>query len=246
MTVAQELDDAIYFLGYGQEPFLYVAHNISQPTFQGGAFAVSSRADLDRAATLGGAEVTSLAGPGGGFETVILDPDGYPLRFVWDQELRNPEVFPSAIVSNFEGEKPRKGEFLRFECRPAMVHKLGHFGVSVKNFHETYDFYTKNFNLVASDIVTDGEDTQRDIGAFLHIDLGETFTDHHSFFFMEMPSQHVHHSSFEVHDFDTQMLGHKFLAQKGYLLEWGHHTPQNQVFDYWRDPVSGFVSRLSV
>jgi hypothetical protein len=40
--------------------------------------------------------------------------------------------------------------------------------------------------------------------------------DHHCFFFFEGPKIHIHHSSFEVHDFDIQLLGHNWLVQKGY------------------------------
>jgi hypothetical protein len=35
------------------------------------------------------------------------------------------------------------------------------------------------------------------------------------------PKFHVHHSSFEVQDFDIQALGHQWLRDKGYDLVWG-------------------------
>lgn len=46
---------------------------------------------------------------------------------------------------------------------------------------------------------------------------------------------HVHHSSFEVNDFDTQSLGHDFLRSKGWTNCWGlgRHVLGSQVFDYW-------------
>jgi hypothetical protein len=31
----------------------------------------------------------------------------------------------------------------------------------------------------------------------------------------------VAHSAFEVHDFDTEQLGHSYLESKGYELCWG-------------------------
>jgi len=51
------------------------------------------------------------------------------------------------------------------------------------------------------------------------------------------PTGHVHHSSFEVHDFDTQLLGHKWLAKKNYKPVWGvgRHILGSQIFDYWWD-----------
>lgn len=59
--------------------------------------------------------------------------------------------------------------------------------------------------------------------------------DHHCFFFFEGPKPHVHHSSFETHDFDTQLLGHDWLRHKGYENCWGvgRHIMGSQIFDYW-------------
>jgi hypothetical protein len=51
----------------------------------------------------------------------------------------------------------------------------------------------------------------------------------------------LHHCSFEVADFDTQLIGHEWLAQRGYKPVWGvgRHILGSQIFDYWKDP-SGF------
>ena len=53
---------------------------------------------------------------------------------------------------------------------------------------------------------------------------------------------HVHHSSFETHDFDAQVLGHDWLRQQGYTNCWGvgRHIMGSQIFDYWFDP-SNFI-----
>ena len=47
------------------------------------------------------------------------------------------------------------------------------------------------------------------MGFFGHIDRGDEYVDHHSFFMTKNHVSHVHHASFEVHDFDTQLLGHQ-------------------------------------
>ena len=54
---------------------------------------------------------------------------------------------------------------------------------------------------------------RKEVGFFAHIDRGELYVDHHSFFMSSNPTGHVHHCSFEVHDFDTQLLGHKYELQ---------------------------------
>ena len=45
----------------------------------------------------------------------------------------------------------------------------------------------------------------------------------------------MHHTSYETHDFDTQVLGHDWLREKGYKNCWGvgRHGPGSQIFDYW-------------
>lgn len=45
----------------------------------------------------------------------------------------------------------------------------------------------------------------------------------------------MHHTSYETHDFDTQVLGHDWLREKGYKNCWGvgRHVLGSQIFDYW-------------
>lgn len=69
----------------------------------------------------------------------------------------------------------------------------------------------------------------------MHLDRGEDMVDHHCFFIYEGPKAHVHHTSFEVNDFDTQALGHDWLKERGYEICWGvgRHLLGSQIFDYW-------------
>ncbi|KAH7024518.1 Glyoxalase/Bleomycin resistance protein/Dihydroxybiphenyl dioxygenase [Microdochium trichocladiopsis] len=71
------------------------------------------------------------------------------------------------------------------------------------------------------------------------------WSDHHCFF-LQRAEPHVtkafcHHTSFEVSDVDTQLVGHEYLASKGWHSVWGvgRHVLGSQIFDYWADP-SGF------
>jgi hypothetical protein len=80
---------------------------------------------------------------------------------------------------------------------------------------------------------------------FIYLDLGEEYSDHHSIFSQRAPpgiDTYVHHTSYEVEDFDTQLLGHQWLAKKkSHESVWsvGRHILGSQIFDYWKDP-SGF------
>ena len=84
---------------------------------------------------------------------------------------------------------------MRFKPGPAAVHKLGPFGSNVSDFEKTYKFYTGNFTFKPSDILytPDG----KDVSGFFHLDRGDNFVDHHSFFVQEKSPVHVHHCSFE-------------------------------------------------
>jgi len=133
------------------------------------------------------------------------------------------------------------GQFQRYHMGPALVHKLGHFGYVCKEFDTELDFYTSNFNFVHSDILFHPVLPQVDAMTFMHLDLGEEYSDHHCFFMQRAPPgtwrTYVHHSSFEVADFDTQLIGHKWLAKK-WKSVWGvgRHILGSQIFDYWADP----------
>lgn len=79
------------------------------------------------------------------------------------------------------------------------------------------------------------DDSGKDVTVFLRLDRGHDLVDHNCFFMFEGPKSHVHHSSFETHDFDTQLLGHHWLRQQGYENCWGvgRHVMGSQIFDYW-------------
>ncbi|KAJ3458008.1 hypothetical protein MRS44_012117 [Fusarium solani] len=235
----------IYYRGYGSEPFLYCLEESSVNEFGGAALVVESSEDLEKARAIfpDATEIYDLdEAPGGGRCVTVKDPiDGWPLHLVHGQTPVEPAKDYRYLDFNFPHKKNRAGnEFQRFEKGPALIHKLGHFGLCVTQFQKTFDFYTTHFNFVPSDIQHD--ETGRYIASFIHLDLGETFTDHHSFFIFEGPKSHVHHSSFEVHDFDVEVLGHDYLRDQGYQNCWGvgRHVLGSQIFDYWYDP-SGFI-----
>lgn len=137
------------------------------------------------------------------------------------------------------------GQFQRYHDGPALVHKLGHYGYVCKEFDQELEFYTSNFNFVPSDVLYHPQLTEVDVLAFMHLDLGSTYTDHHILFLQRAPPEvtktYIHHSSYEVADFDTQLIGHQWLAKSGWKSVWGvgRHILGSQIFDYWQDS-SGF------
>ncbi|RHZ54842.1 trihydroxytoluene oxygenase [Aspergillus thermomutatus] len=249
MQVAKKTDEEVWYRGYGTDPYVYYARK-GPKDFLGGTFEVESYRDLERAADLPtGSTIQELKdAPGGGFMVTVKDPEGFPINLIYGQTPAAPGEYPSKLVVNYESDKPRVRHFQRFVPGPAAVHKLGHFGLCVQNFREMVTFYTTTFNLVPSDFLYVEKDKQKKpVALFAHIDRGAEYVDHHSFFMSMNPTSHVHHCSFEVHDFDTQNLGHQWLAKKGFEPVWGvgRHILGSQIFDYWWDTTGNMIEHYA-
>ncbi|KAI0198080.1 glyoxalase [Astrocystis sublimbata] len=237
--------EQVYFRGMGPEPFILVATKSDTESFGGPAFVVESPNDLNLAMeTLPDAKrVSTLHQPGHGDCVSFRDPvDGWPIDLLFGQEMVEPLNYaPHQEAVNYPEEKNRPvNETKRFEKGPAPIYKLGHFGVRTTDFEKSCEFYTSRFTFIASDIVHDANNV--DQLAFFRFDRGKQQVDHHSFFIARGPAYKVHHTSYETYDFDTQLLGHDWLREKGYKSCWGvgRHVLGSQLFDYWFDP-SGFV-----
>ncbi|KAH6642928.1 Glyoxalase/Bleomycin resistance protein/Dihydroxybiphenyl dioxygenase [Boeremia exigua] len=245
MTVAHKTDTARWFKGYSDDQYVYYAQQ-GEKKFLGGCFEVESYAELEKASklpTAGPIEALTSA-PGGGHLLTLYDPSGFPLCLLHGQTKKPPGPYPEILTTNYEALKPRVARFQRFTPGPAAVHKLGHYGLCVTDYPSTLAWYTRTFNLAPTNILTAGS---TDVAAFAHIDRGATPVDHHSIFFSTAATSHVHHCSFEVHDFDAQALGHAWLAKRGYESVWGvgRHVLGSQIFDYWWDTAGNMVEHYA-
>jgi hypothetical protein len=99
--------------------------------------------------------------------------------------------------------------------------------------------------------VTEADGSRKNVAMFAHIERGAELVDHHSIFLVTRPPHithsHVHHCSFEIHDFDTQLIGHDWMLKQGYKPAWGvgRHILGSQIFDYWCvTPLSKFERRV--
>ncbi|KAL4941278.1 hypothetical protein BDV06DRAFT_212813 [Aspergillus oleicola] len=226
MVVAHRTNSKVWFRGYGPDAYVYYAQK-GPKAFLGGTYEVDSYQDLENDA------------PGKGYLVTLTDPSGFPVNLMYGATEATSGSYPEKVIYNYENEKPRERKFQRFNIGPAAVHKLGHYGVCTAKFADMVDFYTKTFNIVPTDFLYVADDDlkssinkKKNIAVFAHIDRGEDFVDHHNFFISSNPTNHVHHCSFEVHDFDTQELGHQWLAKKGYTSVWGWDTTGNIIEHY--------------
>ena len=258
MHIVKQTDDKIWFRGYGPDQYVYYAQK-GEKKFLGGTYEVESMAELEKAAKIPGAsDITEISdAPGGGKIITLHDPEGFPINLMYGQEPAPHQDLPQKIIYNDETNKPRVRKFNRFTPGPAAVHKLGHYGLCVKDFDGQLDWYVKNFNFAPTDFLyvplpnadgkgTDGKKT-KDVAVFAHIDRGDDPVDHHTFFMSTNPTSHVHHASFEVHDYDTQHLGHQWLAQQKYTSVWGigRHILGSQIFDYWWDTTGNMIEHYA-
>ncbi|KAF4219348.1 hypothetical protein CNMCM8980_003079 [Aspergillus fumigatiaffinis] len=250
MYVAKRTATQVWYRGYGTDQYVYYAQKGEEKNFLGGTYEVEEFADLEKAAKLpSGSAIEELTdAPGGGYMVTVTDPEGFPVNLMYGQQLAEPGQYPESLVFNTEVDKPRIRRFQRFEEGPAAVHKLGHYGLCVKDFPAMVAFYTTTFNLVPTDFLHVGEGSEkRNVALFAHIDRGADYVDHHTFFMSTNRTSHVHHCSFEVHDFDTQKLGHQWLAKKGYSSVWGvgRHILGSQIFDYWWDTTGNMIEHYA-
>ncbi|KAF2186229.1 oxidoreductase [Zopfia rhizophila CBS 207.26] len=252
-----------FFTGFGVEPYVFFAEQSpdSKRHFLGGSWAAATEEDLRLAASHPKAsQIHDRQGPGGGKIVTITDPNGFPVSFIFGQQLKprgEPTMISrssrddSELIQNKAYDKPRKGKFRRFNPGPSPVHKPGHYGYGVpaSKYKETFEWYTSLMNLSPTDAVFDPQ-TGEDKTCFMHIDLGMEYSDHHSFFLGALPEHlpaFVHHSSFEVNDMDTQSLGHDWLVAKGWTNCWGigRHVLGSQIFDYWFDGAGNILEHYS-
>lgn len=187
LHVAERSDKLIYYRGFGRDPYLYIAEQSpdGKRHFSGGGWIVASHEDLERGVTLPGAsEIQNSTAPGGGLFVDVKDPNGVNLRLLYGVTKRSSDVQhreePKPVVINSWNEKPRKGEFQRFERGPSKVHKLGHYGLIVDKtrFESTVSWYLSTFTLATTDSLYD-KDSGKDMMTFMHLDKGEEYTDHH-------------------------------------------------------------------
>ena len=187
LHTVEKRDDIIYYRGFGENPFIYVAEKSPDDArhFKGSGFLTQEREDLETASRYPGAsKIQESTAPGGGFFVDIKDPNGINVRLLHGVTLRSnseqQKEIPKPVIMNSWEDKPRKGEFQRFDTGPSKVHKLGHYGVVVdkSQFDDTASWYLSTFNLVPTDSLYD-HDTGKDMMTFMHIDKGEEFTDHH-------------------------------------------------------------------
>ncbi|CAM4187592.1 VOC domain-containing protein [Novosphingobium lubricantis] len=239
-VTAGEVDTTTYLRGHGNAPFCYAVEQ-GEPAFLSFGIWAKSLAELEAIAAHDGTIVEKLDSPGGGYRTILTDPDGFKVEVVAGQQMAQAEPLAPPAPWNEGSDHPRIASFRRIPVAPARILRLGHVVFGVSDFRTTESWYKERFGLVTSDEIQPAPGVS--IGAFMRCDRGDTPCDHHTLFLLQRPQvpPGFMHAAFEVASVDDLMVGHDYLADAGHTPFWGvgRHVLGSQVFDYWLDP-NGF------
>ena len=108
--------------------------------------------------------------------------------------------------------------------------------VFVRDLAAAEAFYSRAVGLRVSD---------RSVGKATFMNCGPG--DHHVFGFVQSTHPGLHHTSYEVANFDQIGMGAKIMAEAGHREGWGlgRHTIGSNLFHYIRDPWGSWIEYFS-
>ena len=238
--------DRLFARGYDSAPYIYIAEQAKGPArFQGMGFEALTQSELERIAAIGHVPIEEIDLPGGGLRARMVDPDGNEVDIVYGVSQASKLPPPSRSPINQENQErranPRLGQRVSFTEASCSIKRLGHCVLNVTDFRISEAWYKERIGFITSDEIYIGTE-DKTLGAFMRLDRGEEYVDHHTLFLVGAGHSEFNHAAFEVCHWDYIMQSHDFLAQQGYEQRWGvgKHVLGSQVFDYWKDPA-GFT-----
>jgi catechol 2,3-dioxygenase-like lactoylglutathione lyase family enzyme len=236
-VAAQREEGRRYYRTTDPSPYCYVVES-GPRRFLGFAFHAKSAADLQKIAQAHGKPVEPIEAPGGGKRVRLQEPNGYAVDVVFGIEPVERLAIQRHTLN--DGARPlgRAGVLLRLpKGAPTPLKRLAHVVLGTPNAAETIAWFRDELGAIISDEIVAGPE-RKTIGAFMRVDDGDNYVDHHSLFVIGAPEAGLHHISFEAQDVDAVMADHHYLQTRGYTHIWGigRHLLGSQIFDYWRDP----------
>ncbi|GAA4131596.1 VOC family protein [Aminobacter aganoensis] len=242
-------DEVLYMRGTGSEQYLYVAEKSAKAEYISLAFEVQSRQDLEVASMVPGASpLEKLKGPGGGTRVRLTSPGGQRIDLVHGIAELAPLPVRETFPLNISDRQPRKNRPVRQRAEATPILRLGHCALWVKDGEAELAWFLKHLELVASDyICIPGEPEPKVIGAFLRLDRGVDFVEHHCILINESIHSGCHHASFEVLDLDAVFAAHEHLKAQDWSLDAGigRHYLGSLIYDYWTDPFGNRIEHYT-
>ncbi|MDR5832286.1 VOC family protein [Caballeronia sp. LP006] len=228
MALAHRDEKRLYMRGVGDSPFLHVTE-LGEPGVVSFGYQLRDPSLLDEVAKLPGAQgIESIDAPGGGKRVRIVDPNGFTLEFMAEQE-RVPTLQPRVVVRGADGESRVLGA--------ARVVRIAHTAYATPNLADMIDWYQRTLGLLPTDELFVGS---RDnvIGRFSRVDLGDELVDHHVIFLLRGARAGMHHVSYQVEGVDDIFFGFDHMTRQSHdhVRGIGRHALGSQIFNYWMSP----------
>ncbi|MFK7841795.1 MAG: VOC family protein [Sphingorhabdus sp.] len=238
LTVEKSEDHFVMQTG-GGDAWCYQAHR-GERGFAGLGFLVENESDLEDAVKNHGAsEIRKLETPGGGLGVTLTNPEGLKIDLVWGIEGDTPQEVQPELRLNTPAARTRFGEPQSTRpLGPASLYRLGHLGLFVKDYKTSAEWFEKTLGMKVSDSMHVPHNPDQTVVAFMRIDRGEHWVDHHAIFLAQSDKTDLHHISFEAQDFEAQARAHRWLLSRGWEPNWGigRHPLGCHIFDVWFDP----------
>lgn len=238
LVAAHQEDGRRFFRGTTTSPYCYIIEQ--GPThFLGYAFHAKQPDDLQTLAQHFDTQIVEIDAPGGGKRVRLTDPNGYDVDIVYGIELAEPIEVKRQLNNTVAQPLLRAGElFEPKKDEPVPLRGLAHVVFGTPKARETTDWLKDTLGMIPSDEIVAGPDKDF-VGAFIRVDEGDKYVDHHSVFVFQNETLGVHHLSFESQDIDAVLADHHFLKSLDkyeHVGGIGRHLLGSQVFDYWLDP----------
>jgi catechol 2,3-dioxygenase-like lactoylglutathione lyase family enzyme len=249
MMRSARTDTALFMRGTGANHHIHVSRLGSSPKYLGGAFKVSEREELEKAARVPGASVIApIADPGGGERVTLTTPNGHTIWIEHGAALVVELPVRRSYRMNFASEHLRFNAAVRQRAQATPVLRIGHFVLRVPDAAKEVAWFKEHFALVDSDFICAPGDPDPIVkGTFLRYARGMEFVEHHCILINESKLGGCHHSSFEVLDLDAVVSGHDYLVEKGWKLDAGvgRHYLGSLIYDYWLDPFGNRIEHYT-
>ena len=239
LLTVEKSDDHFIMQTGGGDAWCYKAER-GDRGFSALGFLVDDESDLENAVKQHGAsEVRKLDTPGGGLGVTLTNPEGLKVDLVYGIEGDTPQEVQPELRLNTPALRTRFAEPQSTRpLGPTSLYRLGHLGLFVKNYKSSAEWFEKTLGLKVSDSMHVPGNPEHSVVAFMRIDRGEEWVDHHSIFLAQSDKTDLHHISFEAQDFEAQARAHRWLLSRGWEPNWGigRHPLGCHVFDVWFDP----------
>ena len=212
LRTVEKSDDHFIMQTGGGDAWCYKAER-GERGFSALGFLVDDESDLENAVSQHGAsEICKLETPGGGLGVTLTNPEGLKVDLVYGIEGDTPQEVQPELRLNTPALRTRFADPQSTRpLGPAALYRLGHLGLYVKDYKASAEWFEKTLGLKISDSMHIPGKPDHTVVAFLRIDRGEEWVDHHSVFLAQSDKTDLHHISFEAQDFERlgAQLGHR-------------------------------------